>query len=193
MGDAQRGPLLFVFCQALFPSGDQPEGKQGLFFSRWQRESLNHVKRLGKKITLKYVTTICCSCQQQILTSMYNHFRIHMENETSQTFYVEFGRRIARFRKEANLTQAQLAEKLGLKQQLIAAYEKGIRRIPLSHLKPLAQALSVDIEDFLGIERKKGKRGPAPVLLKKLEDIQKLPASKQKFVLDFLDTVTHGS
>ena len=116
-----------------------------------------------------------------------------MERERSQEFYIEFGKRIAKFRKEANLTQVQLSEKLGLKQQLIAAYEKGIRRIPLSYLKPLAQALFVEVEDLLGVERKGKKRGPAPVLLKKLEEIQKLPSGRQKFVLDFLDTVTQSS
>jgi transcriptional regulator with XRE-family HTH domain len=116
-----------------------------------------------------------------------------METERSQAFYSEFGARIARFRKEANLTQVQLAEKIGLKQQVIAAYEKGIRRIPLAYLKPLAQALYVEVEDLLGIEKKGRKRGPAPILLKKLEEIQKLPSARQKFILDFLDTVTQGS
>lgn len=108
-------------------------------------------------------------------------------------FFIEFGRRIATLRKQASLTQAQLAEKMGIAQQLIAAYEKGTRRIPLSYLKPLAHCLSVEVEDLLGIEKKNGKRGPTPVFMKKLEQIQKLPPSKQKFVLDFLDTIVQGT
>jgi len=115
-----------------------------------------------------------------------------MQTTASREFFLTFGKSIARFRKQANLTQAQLAQRMGLKQQLIAAYEKGTRRIPLSHLKPLAQSLSVDIEDLLDIERRNGKRGPTPIFLKKMEQIQKLPPQKQKFVLDFLDTIVQG-
>jgi transcriptional regulator with XRE-family HTH domain len=115
-----------------------------------------------------------------------------MQTTAAREFFVAFGKRIAQFRKQANLTQAQLAQRMGLKQQLIAAYEKGTRRIPLSHLKPLAQGLSVEIEDLLGIERKNGKRGPTPIFLRKMEQVQKLPPQKQKFVLDFLDTVVQG-
>nr|WP_305910076.1 hypothetical protein [Methylomarinum sp. Ch1-1]MDP4523027.1 hypothetical protein [Methylomarinum sp. Ch1-1] len=33
------------------------------------------------------------------------------------------------------------------------------------------------------------KRGPAPKLLKQVEQISQLPKSKQKFVMDMLDTV----
>jgi transcriptional regulator with XRE-family HTH domain len=115
-----------------------------------------------------------------------------MQTTASREFFLTFGKRIAQFRKQANLTQAQLAQKMGLKQQLVAAYEKGTRRIPLSYLKTLAQSLSVDIEDLLGVERRNGKRGPTPIFLKKMEQLQKLSPQKQKFVLDFLDTIVQG-
>lgn len=94
---------------------------------------------------------------------------------------------MAELRIQARLTQAELAGRLGLKQQLIAAYEKGSRRIPLSYLKPLAEALSVEIEDLLGTEKKPRRRGPAPVLLKKLEQIQRLPPAKQKTIVESLE------
>ena len=81
---------------------------------------------------------------------------------------------------------------MGLKQQFISADEKGTRGIPLCHAEPLAQSLSVEVEDVLGIEGRIGKRGPTPIFLKKMEQIQKLPPQKQKFVLDFLDTIVQG-
>ena len=115
------------------------------------------------------------------------------QSQPSKGFFIEFGQRMAHFRKEANLTQAQLAQKLGLKQQLVAAYEKGIRRIPVSYLTPLAQALAVQVQDLLGLENNGKKRGPAPLLLKKLQELQKLPPAKRKFALNFLDTLVRGS
>ncbi len=63
------------------------------------------------------------------------------------------------------MTQVQLAEALGSSQQMVASYEIGQRRIPVSMLQSLAQALSVDIDGLLGDAAKaRVKRGLAPVL-----------------------------
>ena len=49
-------------------------------------------------------------------------------------FFKKLGARVATLRKEANITQTQLAETLRISQQLIAAYEAGTRKIPASLL-----------------------------------------------------------
>jgi transcriptional regulator with XRE-family HTH domain len=118
---------------------------------------------------------------------------VAMERNTTEMFFKEFGTKITSFRKELNLTQEQLAQKIGVSQQIIALYELGKRRIPISLLVPIAKSLHVNIEDLLGIEKKGNKRGPIPKIQKRLEQIQTLPLDKQKMVLEVLDTIMQGA
>ena len=58
------------------------------------------------------------------------------------------GERIARLRKEHRITQ--LAERLGVSQQTIQAYESGKRRIQVAALPELAQLLLTTLEELFG-------------------------------------------
>lgn len=104
-------------------------------------------------------------------------------------FFARLGARIAHLRKEQGITQVQLAELLGVSQQTITAYEVGRRRIQVSALPVIAQALGVSIEALIDEAPKPGKRGPAPRLQQQLEQISQLPRAQQKFVMQMLDTV----
>ena len=113
-----------------------------------------------------------------------------MTKSEAEQFFREVGKRIASARKELNLTQTQLAEKLGVKQQAIASYKVGRRHVPLAFLVKLAEALYVDGTDMLPIEsNSKKKRGPIPRLQREIERVRELPQSKQKLVLDLLETI----
>jgi transcriptional regulator with XRE-family HTH domain len=109
--------------------------------------------------------------------------------DAGRKFLAELGERIARRRKEQGLTQVQLAELLGISQQLVAFYERGERRIPVDVLPAAARLLGVSVEELLGLRPENGKRGPAPKLQQQLERISRLPRAKQRFVMDMLDTV----
>lgn len=110
--------------------------------------------------------------------------------EDDKTFFEQLGQRLARLRKEQHITQVQLAETLGISQQHMASFEKGIRKIPASMLPKLSQILAVPLEDLLGVsDSKAAKRGPAPKLQQQLEQISQLPKIKQRFVMEMLDTV----
>lgn len=109
--------------------------------------------------------------------------------QDEKAFFKTLGRRLAQLRKERDLTQAQLAESLGVSQQQVASFEVGRRRVPVSLLPTLARALAVPVEEILGQEPKPGRRGPAPKLQQHLERIQKLPRSRQRFLLELLDSV----
>ena len=87
------------------------------------------------------------------------------------------------------MTQAQLGELLGVSQQQIASFEVARRRVPVSLLPTLAKALAVSVEELLGATPKAGKRGPTPKLQQKLERLSQLPKSRQRFVLEMLETV----
>ena len=106
-----------------------------------------------------------------------------------QRFFKALGVRIAELRKAQSFTQQQLAELLGLSQQMIASYEVGRRRVPISMLPTLATALAVSIDTLLGTGSSVVKRGPTPKLHQQIEQISQLPRAQQRFVTQMLDTV----
>lgn len=121
----------------------------------------------------------------------------HYLNKMTQNdidFFKQLGRKIATLRKEQRITQVQLAEILGISQQYMQAFEAGRRKVSSSMLPTLATVLAVSVEDLIGMNPPEGiKRGPAPKLQQQLEQISQLPKSKQKFVMDMLDTVIQQS
>lgn len=110
--------------------------------------------------------------------------------DTEKRFFQALGTRVAQVRKERTLTQVQLGELLDISQQMVASYEVGRRRIPLSLLPRLAQALAVSVEVLLGTDSEtRSKRGPTPKLQQQLERLSRLPRAKQRFVSEMLETV----
>lgn len=64
----------------------------------------------------------------------------------------KIGKFIARKRKEKNLTQENLAEKLGISINAMSKWERGICLMDMSLLKPLAEILGVTINEILSGE-----------------------------------------
>lgn len=54
--------------------------------------------------------------------------------QDEKVFFKQLGARIAALRKDQGITKVQLAERLDLTQQMIASYEVGRRRVPVSLL-----------------------------------------------------------
>jgi transcriptional regulator with XRE-family HTH domain len=104
-------------------------------------------------------------------------------------FYRALGQRLAEARKASGLTQTQLGEQLGVAQQTLAHYEMGRLRVAVAFMPPLAKALGITVEELMGEDTPPAKRGPAPKLQQQIERIQQLPRSKQRFVMQMLDTV----
>ena len=103
------------------------------------------------------------------MPSAITQYRLKM-TEDNKAFFEQLGQRIARLRKEKHITQMQLAELLGISQQHMASFEKGIRKIPASMLPKLSQILAVPLEDLLGVsDSKASKRGPAPRLQQQMD------------------------
>jgi transcriptional regulator with XRE-family HTH domain len=108
-----------------------------------------------------------------------------------QDFFIRLGERITQIRKERGMTQVELASLLNLRQQALASYEVGRRRLPTSMLPEVAKALGVEVEELLGEKNGNGKRGPTPKLQQQVEQITRLPRAKQRFVSELLETVLH--
>lgn len=67
---------------------------------------------------------------------------------------VEFGNRLKHLRTKSGVTQAQLAERLGLTKSVISAYETGLRMPSYEILIQISRIFKVSTDYLLGVERK---------------------------------------
>ena len=67
---------------------------------------------------------------------------------------IEFGNKLKTLRIQSNLTQAQLAAKLGLTKSVISAYENGVRMPSYEVLVAIARIFKVTTDYLLGLEKK---------------------------------------
>ncbi len=74
----------------------------------------------------------------------------------AKQIYLEFGRRLAAARKEAGLTQAEVAERLGTVQSTYSGYELGTRKVTGELIAALSDILDVS-PDYLVKGTKKNK------------------------------------
>ena len=106
------------------------------------------------------------------------------------------GQRIARLRKERGFTQIELAEKIGIIQNLISDYERDKLRLHPEMLIRFAQALEVSTDDILGLngaDKKKNGDRISLRLLRRSKKIEELPSSQQKTLLKTIDTFLKGA
>ena len=95
-----------------------------------------------------------------------------------------FGERLHALREAAGLSQAQVAEKLGLAQRSYSQWE--CRAVALRHdqLEALAVALGITLAELVAAaESKQRTSGPAGKLRQVFERASKLPREQQKHVL----------
>lgn len=111
---------------------------------------------------------------------------------TDKPFYAALGRRVAERRKALGITQAQLAQTLGIAQQTLAHYEVGRLRIAAALLPLFSKALELSLDELYGTAPKPAKRGPAPKLQAQIERIGSLPRAKQRMLLDMLDAAINS-
>lgn len=67
---------------------------------------------------------------------------------------IDFGNILKTLRKKENMTQAQLAQKLGLTKSVISAYETALRLPSYDVLIHIATIFNVSTDYLLGLERK---------------------------------------
>ena len=72
-------------------------------------------------------------------------------------------RNLARFRDEAELSQAQAADLSGVPLDNLRRYEKGDSGVPATVLKLLADVYGHRVDDFYAVEPPKGDRAEVPV------------------------------
>lgn len=115
-------------------------------------------------------------------------------SDDERAFFVALGQRITIQRKAQDITQAQLAEQLGISQQAMNSFEKGRRRVPVSLLPVIAQTLDTTLDALVAHDATPAatapkKRGPQKKLRQQLAQIEALPLAKQRAIAQVLDSV----
>lgn len=62
-----------------------------------------------------------------------------------------YNERIQWVRDCKNITQKEIAEYLGIKQQQYARYEKGVNIMPIIYLKPICEYLNISADFIIGL------------------------------------------
>lgn len=103
-----------------------------------------------------------------------------------------FGVRLIALREAKGLTQTELADQIGVRQQRIAYYERRAVSPSVELVAKLATVLGVRVEELAGLEEPSGPRrhpGPRSQLDERVEKIRQLPKKKQALVLEVLDAL----
>jgi transcriptional regulator with XRE-family HTH domain len=104
----------------------------------------------------------------------------------------EFGTRLHAAREARGLSQAQMAEKLGLAQQSYAAWERRNVALRADQLQQLAVILGVGVDQLLGHEPKPARAaGPVGKARAVFERVSQLPrATQQRILANVEDALT---
>jgi len=98
------------------------------------------------------------------------------------------GERIVGLREQAGLSQQQLADALGVNQQMIAYWERRAVTLRPEQLAALAEALRASVDDLLGRPRKKTRgTGPTGKMRQLFETASKLPRRQQEKIVEFVE------
>ena len=97
------------------------------------------------------------------------------------------GGRLARIRRERGFTQKEMAEKTGLIQTLVSDYERGKLRLNADMILRFARALEVSTDELLQPAGPRPSKKPSRKVLRRLEQIEALPAGQQTMLLKTID------
>ncbi len=101
--------------------------------------------------------------------------------------------RIKRFRMLRGLTQAQLADKIGISRGLEASYESGRIRLYDDMVARFALALGISADALLGLSELAPQDVPSVRFTKRLKELEKLPESKKKALISTLDDLIRAN
>jgi transcriptional regulator with XRE-family HTH domain len=109
----------------------------------------------------------------------------------AKTQQPEYGAHLASLRKLAHLTQQQLADKVGVRQATVAAWERSATPPRGEFLVPLAESLRVSLDQLLQRSSAKSSkhRGPASRLEELAEQASRLPKRRQNRIASVLEAM----
>jgi transcriptional regulator with XRE-family HTH domain len=109
--------------------------------------------------------------------------------QESRVYFAALGRRITQLRKSRGYTQGEFAQKLGVSQQSVFAYETGERRISVLMLERIAKLYALSTDQVIGLEPERAtpKRRLSPKAMRHAERIQNLSKAEQRFIVRIID------
>ena len=106
----------------------------------------------------------------------------------AQTERSPVGQRIAQARKNAGLSQKELAEQLGVTQQSVVVLERRAANVQANTLVKLAEILSVSVDSLLGLQQEPPKEEvPGGRCRKIFTRVSRLPRRQQERILATVD------
>ena len=103
---------------------------------------------------------------------------------------IKMNERIKKIRKQKGFSQIELGKRIGVSQQVITNYERGIREPNIETLLKIAGALDISLEALVGEKPIKPDEQTSRALQKRFEQIKKLPPEKQKAFITFVDALS---
>lgn len=108
-----------------------------------------------------------------------------------------FAERLAQLRRSRGMTQAQLANEIGVKQETISGYERGKERPGIISVVKLSEVFDASTDYLLGIAeevRPKPKLGDVlnPRELEVIEIFRKLPYPQRERVIGYLHSAAEN-
>lgn len=107
----------------------------------------------------------------------------------SQDHARQLAQRVTTLRQAKSLTQAVVAERLGIAEGRYSHYERGIRKFPVGLLPKLVEVLECSEAELLGAPQPKVKRGPPSEWEKRINVIKDLPRDKQREIQNVVDAL----
>jgi len=97
-----------------------------------------------------------------------------------------FGTRLTESRQRAGLSQAELADKIGVDRRMIAHWERRSVTLKPEQLVALASALTTTTDELLGVQPLRV-IGPTGKVRQVFEQVSRLPRKQQAKVVEFVE------
>jgi transcriptional regulator with XRE-family HTH domain len=95
--------------------------------------------------------------------------------------------RLQRLRRQRGVTQAKLAQQVGITTAAISAYELGRVRMVDEMIVRISLALGISSDELLGLSNRALEEPTSLKIMRRIKNIEKLPPAKQRAILQTLD------
>ena len=96
------------------------------------------------------------------------------------------GKFIAKLRKEKNMTQEQLAEKMGVSINAVSKWERGLSFPDVSLYKKLCKELGINIEELINGEKDKSEEAKEKAIILTVKEKEKIKKKSNKILVLFI-------
>ena len=96
------------------------------------------------------------------------------------------GKFIAKLRKEKNMTQEQLAEKMGVSTNAVSKWERGLSFPDVSLYKKLCKELGINIEELINGEKDNSEEAKEKAIISTVKEKEKIKKNSKKILILFI-------